>query len=76
MKEFTINKNDSGQRVDKFIEKAVPLLPKSLMYKYIRTKRIKLNGKRCEISTRLAKMTLCSFTSGTNFLKPRPTVCS
>lgn len=50
MKEFIINKNDSGQRLDKFIIKAVPKLPKSLLYKYIRLKRIKLNGKRCEIS--------------------------
>lgn len=55
MKEFIINKNDSGQRVDKFIEKSVPLLPKSLMYKYIRTKRIKVGEKRCEISTRLCE---------------------
>lgn len=53
MKEFTINCNDSGQRVDKFLQKAVPRMPQSLMYKYIRMKRIKLNGKRCEISTRL-----------------------
>lgn len=53
LREFKINKNDSGQRVDKFIEKAVKNLPKNLLYKYIRTKRIKLNGKRCEISTRL-----------------------
>ena len=53
MKEFIINKNDSGQRVDKFLTKAVPKLPKNLMYKYLRLKRIKLNGKRCEISTRL-----------------------
>ncbi len=50
MKEYTVNKNDSGQRVDKFISKAVPRLPKSLLYKYVRLKRIKLNGKRCEIS--------------------------
>lgn len=53
MKEFIINSNDSNQRVDKFLAKAVPLLPQSLMYKYLRTKRIKLNGKKCEISTRL-----------------------
>lgn len=53
MKEYIIEKNDSGQRLDKFISKAVPGLPQSLMYKYIRLKRIKLNGKRCEISTRL-----------------------
>ncbi len=55
MKEFKINANDAGQRVDKFLTKAVPLLPKNLLYKYIRLKRIKLNGKRCEISTRLSQ---------------------
>lgn len=55
MKEFLINSNDAGQRVDKFITKAVPLLPQSLLYKSIRTKRIKLNGKRCQISTRLCE---------------------
>ena len=55
MKEFVINKNDSGQRLDKFIGKAVPKLPQSLMHKYLRTKRIKLNGKRCEASYRLAE---------------------
>lgn len=54
MKEFTISKNDAGQRMDKFITKAIPKLPSSLLYKYIRLKRIKLNGKRCEISTRLS----------------------
>ena len=53
MKSFAISKNDAGQRLDKFISKAVPNLPKSLMYKYIRTKRIKVNSKRADISTRL-----------------------
>ena len=54
MKEFTIGQNDAGQRLDKFLGKAVPLLPSSMMYKGIRTKRIKVNSKRAEISTRLA----------------------
>lgn len=53
MKSFTVEKNDSNQRLDKFISKACPTLPMGLMYKYIRTKRIKVNGKRAEISTRL-----------------------
>lgn len=53
MKSFTINSNDAGQRLDKFISKTVPLLPQTLMYKYIRIKRIKINRKRAEISTRL-----------------------
>ena len=55
MKEFVIGPNDAGQRVDKFLTKAVPLLPSSLLYKSIRLKRIKLNGKRCQISTRLTE---------------------
>ncbi len=54
MKSFTITKNDATLRLDKFIVKVCPTLPQGLMYKYIRTKRIKVNGKRAEISTRLA----------------------
>ncbi len=48
MKEFKINKNDAGQRLDKFIEKATVGMPKSLIYKSIRTKKIKVNRKRAE----------------------------
>ena len=55
MKKYIINSNDAGQRVDKFIQKAAPNLPQSVMYKGIRTKNIKLNRKRCEISTRLSE---------------------
>ncbi len=53
MKEFYINKNDAGQRLDKYLAKSFPLLPQSLMYKYIRSKRIKVNNKRSEISYRV-----------------------
>jgi len=53
MKEFKIEKNDAGQRLDRFLAKAVPLLPASLAQKYIRIKRIKLNNARAERDTRL-----------------------
>lgn len=53
MQSFTISKNDADQRLDKYLTKSFPALPKALMYKYIRTKRIKVNRKRAEISTRL-----------------------
>ena len=53
MKEVVIRANDAGQRLDKFLTKAYPNLPQSMLYKSIRKKDIKLNGKRCEISTRL-----------------------
>lgn len=55
MKSFLIEENDQNQRLDKFLQKAVPRLPQTLLYKYIRLKRIKINGKRAEISYRLLK---------------------
>ena len=48
MKAFVIGPNDAGQRLDKFAEKATSSLPRSLLYKAIRTKKIKVNRKRCE----------------------------
>lgn len=48
MRIITINKNDAGQRLDKFLSKAVKGLPTSMMYKLIRTKKIKVNRKRTE----------------------------
>ncbi len=53
MKQLTIGSNDAGQRLDRFLAKAVPLLPASLAQKYIRIKRIKCNGKRIDRDTRL-----------------------
>ena len=53
MRELTIGRNDAGQRLDRFLAKAVPLLPASLAQKYIRIKRIKLNNGRAERDTRL-----------------------
>ena len=53
MREFTIGKNDAGQRLDRFLAKAVPLLPASLAQKYVRIKRIKVNGARAQRDQRL-----------------------
>ena len=54
MREIVIGKNDAGQRLDKFLTKALDL-PKSLLYKSVRTKKIKVNRKRAEISQVLAE---------------------
>ena len=54
MHELKIGKNDAGQRLDKFITKALDM-PMSLLYKSIRMKKIKVNRKRAEISTRLCE---------------------
>ncbi len=48
MRTLIVKKNDAVQRLDKFLSKTVRGLPTSLMYKYIRTKKIKRNGKRTE----------------------------
>lgn len=48
MRVLTIGKNDAGQRLDKFLSKAVKGLPTSLMYKFIRTKKIKVNRARTQ----------------------------
>ncbi|MBQ4381929.1 MAG: RluA family pseudouridine synthase [Oscillospiraceae bacterium] len=53
MKSFTVGQNDAGQRLDRFVAKAVPLLPESLTQKYIRLKRIKVNGKGSRRDVRL-----------------------
>ena len=53
MKEIIIANNDAGQRVDRFLMKAFPALPKSYLYKAVRNKKIKVNRRRCEISQRL-----------------------
>ena len=55
MKELRIEKNDAGMRLDRYLAKAVPLLPASLAQKYIRIKRIKRNGARVQRDDRLAE---------------------
>lgn len=50
MKTIVINKNDANQRIDKFLIKYLKQMPKSLIYKCIRKKRIKVNNRKCEIS--------------------------
>lgn len=71
MKTLIIGENDANLRLDKFLQKAVPLLPKPLLYKYIRLKRIKLNGKRCNISQRLIKGDELSLYIGDEFFEEK-----
>ncbi|MCI8802178.1 MAG: RluA family pseudouridine synthase [Oscillibacter sp.] len=53
MREFTIGKNDAGQRLDRFVAKNLPLLPPALLQKYIRLKRVKVNGRGSKRDVRL-----------------------
>ena len=72
MKELIVKKNDAGQRLDRFVGKAVPLLPESLLQKYIRLKRIKLNGKGAKRDTHLNEGDLLQLYINDEFFeKPR-----
>ncbi len=53
MRTVIINSNDENQRLDKFLTKLCRNMPQSFMYKAIRKKNIKVNGKKSEISYRL-----------------------
>lgn len=55
MKEIIVAENDAGQRLDRFLSKAVPLLPNALCQKYLRLGRFKLNGKAAKRDARLQK---------------------
>ncbi len=46
MKEYTIAKSDNGIRLDKLLFKIMPGAPSSVVYKSLRKKRVKVNGKR------------------------------
>ena len=45
MREITINKNDAGQRIDKFLTKFLVNMPQSMLYKLMRKNCVKVNGK-------------------------------
>ena len=45
MKRIEINSNDAGQRLDKFLIKYFKNLPQSMIYKWLRKKKIRLDGK-------------------------------
>ncbi len=70
LKIVEVTPNDAGQRVDRFIQKTFPLLPVPMVYKLIRTKDIKVNSKRTDISYRLAVSDVVSVYCPDGFLVP------
>lgn len=48
MKEIKITQNEQNQRLDKYLMKYFNKAPKSFVYKMLRKKRIKRNGKKAE----------------------------
>lgn len=74
MKTVTVAKNDAGQRLDKFLTKTFRRMPASIMYKHIRQKDIKLNGRRCQISDRLETGDVITLYVKDEFLEETPPV--
>lgn len=73
LREFTVGKNDAGQRLDRWLGKNVPLLPVGLAQKYIRLKRVKLNGKGAKRDVRLQEGDLLQlYINDTFFEAPAP----
>lgn len=69
MLEIIVKENDKGQRVDKFLGKVMQNCSKSTIYKWIRTKKIKVNRKKCEIDQRLMLDDVVQFFIPHDFVK-------
>lgn len=53
MQKITVSSNEAGQRMDKLLAKYLSNAPKSFVYKMLRKKNIKLNGKKAEGNEKL-----------------------
>ena len=56
MREIVIEKNEAGQRLDKFLAKYMNEASKSFFYKMMRKKNITLNGKKAAGNEKLKTM--------------------
>ena len=68
MKSFTAGTNEEGVRLSRFVESVTKDMPRSMMYKAFRNKRIKVNGKRAEPDTRLHQNDLIELYINDEFL--------
>lgn len=71
MIEIIVNKNDEGQRIDKFLGKVMQNCSKSMIYKWIRLKKIKVNRSRCEIDQKLQYGDIVQFFIPHDFIKEK-----
>lgn len=54
MQTYTATENDANMRLDRFISRLLPHLPPSLVQKFIRQKKVRVNGKHPAPEARLA----------------------
>ena len=72
MKELTIGKNDGGQRLDRFLSKALPHLPPSLIARLIRKKHFRVNGKHVPADFHLTRGDVLAMYLSDEQLTPPP----
>ena len=72
MKQFTAGENENGVRLSRFVESMTENLPRSLLYKSFRNKRIKVNGRRAEPDTRLCAGDVIELYINDEFFPARP----
>lgn len=75
MQEIKIGVNDAGQRLDCFLQKHYATLTKSMMYKAIRNKKIKVNRKRCTYDQKLQEGDSILLFLPYEFLETRQKAC-
>lgn len=72
MKSFTAGPNENGVRLNRFVESVTRQMPRSMMYKAFRNKRIKVNGKRADPDTRLSEGDLIELYINDEFFPATP----
>lgn len=75
MQEIKVGVNDAGQRLDRFLQKHYMTLTKSMMYKAIRNKKIKVNRKRCTYDQKLQEGDSILLFLPYEFLETRQKAC-
>ena len=74
MKKFIAGENENGVRLSRFVESVTMDMPRSLLYKSFRNKRIKVNGKRGEADTRLSSGDVIELYINDEFFREKPVV--
>ena len=74
MKKFIAGENENGMRLSRFVESVTKDMPRSLLYKSFRNKRIKVNGKRGEADTRLSSGDVIELYINDEFFPEKPVV--
>ncbi|HIZ48984.1 MAG TPA: RluA family pseudouridine synthase [Candidatus Gemmiger excrementavium] len=74
MKSYTAGPNENDVRLSRFVESVTREMPRSLMYKAFRNKRIKVNGKRAEPDTRLKSGDLIELYINDEFFPASPAI--